>query len=232
MRLELLTPVLLGALALLGALWGGRRALGSIPLSKARRASLERAQPVVEAALAGLYLLLVVPLLFDAPYLPVALALILLALVWFALRDFVAGVFIRAGELCEIGDHVEFGERAGVVRELRGRVLVLADERGAELLVPYSQMSTRALVRTRQRAGAHPHSFELELPAGLEHLDAIARIKQLAMSSHWASLVREPELEPLGGGRVKVRVYALGRELGPAIEAHVRASVGVRRAGP
>ena len=42
------------------------------------------------------------------------------------------------------------------------------------------------------------------------------------MSSHWSSVVREPQLEPQTSTRVSVRVFALGREYGPAIEAHIR----------
>ena len=42
------------------------------------------------------------------------------------------------------------------------------------------------------------------------------------MSSHWASVVRDPEVEPLARGGLRVHVFALGREHGPSIEARVR----------
>lgn len=224
---EALRAAMFGAVLLLGLIGAGRWLAARVPMSKARRAALRRLQPVLEAGLVGVYLIVVLPLAFadELGYLELLPAAAFVALVWFALRDLVAGVLVKASELCEVGDHVDLGGQSGVVRQLGYRVLVLSDEQGAELVIPYSQLSTRSLVRMRHNAAAYPHSFELELPPESDPLEARARIKRLAMGSHWASIVREPEIEALSGGRVAVRVFALGREYGPAIEAQVRAEL-------
>ena len=222
-----LVLALLFALVLLALFGGLRWVIARLPMPKPRRAMLARVRPVLEAALAGLYLLIAFPLVFEgyAAYTPVVLALGLVGVSWFAIRDFVAGVFLKAGELCEVGDHVDLDGRTGTVEHLGYRVLTLRDEGGAEVFIPYGQISSRSLVRTRRSEGLHPHSFELSLPGGADPVTTLVRIKGLAMSSHWASIVREPELEPLTSERVRVRVFALGREHGPAIEAHVRRSL-------
>ncbi len=226
-----LIVVLLAAFVLFAALGAGRWLLGLVPLSKARRATLARIRPVVEALIAVIYLLIAVPIVFAGhnEFTPLVLAVLLFGMIgvsWFAIRDFVNGMFIKAAKLCELGDRVDVEGARGVVRQLGYRVLVLATDEGDEIVIPYGRLSRRSIVRTRRTEGAHRHDFELELPRGEDPLVAIARIKQLASTSHWSSVARAPELEVLAGGRVIVHVYALGREQGPAIEAAVRAGLG------
>ena len=225
---DLVLAVFLGlaVLALLAAL---RWLIGLIPMGKARRAALARGRPVVELLTAIAYVVVAIPLVFGGPrqftpLLAVLAALVvgLFALSWSALRDFVGGAFIKAGQLCSVGDRVEIEGRGGIVKRLGYRLLTLETDEGAEVFVPYAQLSRRSIVRLPRVEGAHRHSFEVELPAGLDSSAAIARIKRLALSSHWSSLIRDPEVEPLAGGRVEVHVFALGREHGPDVEADVR----------
>ena len=222
--------VLLFAFVLFGLLRTLRWLVGLVPMSKARREALSRIRPVLEALIAAIYLLIAVPIVFKGhgeltPLILAVLVFGLLGVSWFAIRDFVNGMFIKAGELCRIGDRVEVDDKAGVVKRLGYRVLTLESDEGAEVFIPYGRLSRRSIIRTPRAEGVFRHSFELELPAELDPLTAFAQVKRLAMSSHWSSLIREPELEPLARGRLRVRVYALGREQGPAVEAHVRAGL-------
>ena len=211
--------------ALLGALrWLVKR----LPISKSRRAALARIRPVLEALATVVYLLIAVPIVFAGhrEFTPLVLAALLLGLVgvsWSAIRDFINGMFIKAGQLCELGDRVTVDGQTGVVRRLGYRVLTLATDDGDEVVIPYARVTRGSLTRTPRAEGAHRHSFELELPAHTDPVASIAAIKQLAASSHWASVARAPEVEVLPGRRVIVHVFALGREHGPAIEALVRA---------
>ncbi len=222
-----LVLVLVFAFVLFAVLGTIRWLVGKLPLSKARRATLSRFRPVLEALVTVVYLLIAVPIVFAGhrEFTPLVLAVLLFAMIgvlWFAIRDFANGMTIKAGELCEVGDRVTVDGHSGVVRQLGYRVLTLVTDDGDEVLIPFGRLSRRSIVRTPRAEGAHRHNFELELPETADPDDAIARIKQLAMSSHWASVARAPEVEVLGGRRVLVHVFALGREHGPAIEAAVR----------
>jgi small-conductance mechanosensitive channel len=222
-----LVAVLLFAFVLFGVLGGLRWLLGLVPMSKARRAALSRFRPVFEALVTVIYLLIAVPIVFKGhdEFTPLVLAVLLFGLIaisWAAIRDFVNGMFIKAGELCEPGDYVEVDDKAGVVKRLGYRVLTLETDEGAEVFIPYGRLSRRSMVRTPRAEGVYRHGFEIELPPELDPVVGVTRVKQLAMSSHWSSVVREPEVEPLAGGALQVRVFALGREHGPAIEAVIR----------
>jgi len=222
-----LVLVLLFAFVLFGLLGALRWVIGLVPMSNARRAALSRFRPVIEALAAAIYLLIAVPIVFKGhgQFTPLVLAVLLFGLLgvsWFAIRDFVNGMFIKAGELCEIGDYVEVDGQSGRVKRLGYRVLTLEAEGGAEIYIPYGRLSRRSIARSARSEGIHPHRFEIELRAGEDPIAAIARIKGLALCSHWSSVVREPEVEAVASERVAVRVFGLGPEHGPAIEALVR----------
>lgn len=224
-----LLVVLLGFAALILGLRGLRALVALLPVTKSQRERLRRAGPVVEALAVVLFVGLVVPRMFglDREWSALVLAGVLIALVvvsWSAIRDLVNGMFIKSGELCQVGDRVEVDEVQGQVKRLGYRVLTLETDAGEEVFIPYGRLSRRSLVRTPRLEGVHRHSFELELPpAGdLDSVAAIAAIKGLALRCHWACVVRAPEVEALADGRLRVHVFALGREHGAAVEASVR----------
>ncbi|PRQ09446.1 mechanosensitive ion channel domain-containing protein [Enhygromyxa salina] len=206
--------------ALLGAL---RRLLAVIPMSKARRSAAARLRPVFETTATLVYLLLAVPLVFKAQSAVVLTVLFfgMFGVLWFPIRDFVNGMLIRAGQQCEVGDRVTVEDRVGVVRRLGYRTLTLECDDGTEAFVPYARLSRGSIVRTPQVEGIYRYGFDVGLPAG-DPLVAITLIKRLAMHSHWSSVVRDPEIETLADGGLRVNVFALGPEHGPAIEAAVR----------
>lgn len=225
-----LVLVLLFAFVLFGLLGALRWVVGRLPLSKARRATLSRFRPVLEALVSVVYLLIAVPIVFAGhrEFTPLVLAVLLFGMIgvsWFAIRDFINGMFIKAGELCEVGDRVTVDQHHGVVRQLRYRVLTLVTDDGDEVVIPYGRLSRRSIVRTPRAEGAHRYAFELELPESLDPIAAIAQIKQLALSSHWASVTHPPQVEVLGGRHVRVLTFALSREHGGAIEALVRTGI-------
>jgi len=226
-----LLVVLLTSIALLVALSGLRGLIAILPIRKSRREQLRRARPVVETVVVVLYLAIAVPKLFgdDERLAPVVLAVLLLGLIavsWSAIRDLINGIFIKAGALCQVGDRVEVEDTHGRVKRLGYRVLTLETDAGEEVFIPYGRLSRRSLVRTPRLEGVHRHSFELALPAERDPVRAIHEIKAEALGSHWACVVRSPEVEALEGGRLRVHVFALGREQGVAIEAAVRRSSG------
>lgn len=213
--------------ALFALLGGLRRLLAVIPMSKARRGALARLRPVFEATAALVYLLLAVPLVFKTQSSVILTVLFfgMFGVLWFPIRDFVNGMLMRAGQQCEVGDRVTVEDRVGVVRRLGYRTLTLETDDGTEVFVPYGRLSQGSIVRTPRVEGVYRYWFDVGLGDG-DPLLAIARIKGLAMNSHWSSVLREPEVEAVAGGGVRVTVFALGGEHGPAIEAVVRGGLG------
>ena len=219
-----------GALALWGLLRLGRFAIDVAPLSGRRREALRRAFPVAAGALGVLYLLLSAALLFERypQHFPIAVAVILgvaLAASWFAVRDLVSGIFLKAGRVCRVGDYVRIGEVQGRVERMGHRVLVIETARGEEAIVPYSAVARSAVLRTPVEERGTLHVFELTLEDPPPVAEAKRRIRESALASHWSAIAREPEIAVLDADRFEVTIFALDADHVRDVEMAVRGAL-------
>jgi Mechanosensitive ion channel, beta-domain len=223
---DLLILLVLGA-----ALWfvagAAHWAIGVVPMNKERRTALARISPIAGAALALCYLLFAARTLFrrEPSALPLVLALVVAgfsAAAWPAIRDFLAGVVLKAGRVCDEGDHVRIGNLEGRVAKMGHRVLVIETRDGDEAILPYSQIAREAVVRTRSLGGVMPHKFRIGGLPSERFAELREQIKREALLCHWSAFARDPEVVPVGGGGVEVTVFSLDDAHGPDIEAAVR----------
>lgn len=217
----------IGGAVLLGVLKGAGLALDILPVSRSRRLALRRAAPLLGAVLVVGYCLLVVRSLFgEQPgMLPVALAMILggfVAASWGPLKDVVAGVFLKAGRICNIGDVVQVADVNGRVTEMGHRALTVETSSGEHVVVPYGMVASGAVFKVPDLSGAQAHVFELTLAPELEVPDAVRRLQGTAMLHHWSSIVKVPEVKLLRGRTCRVTLYPLALDYAPAIEEQLR----------
>jgi small-conductance mechanosensitive channel len=221
------------AILLFGLMRGLRWLLSFVPMSKAARQTINRIVPVAETIITLVYLLSAVPMVLNEhpKYTPIVLVVILVGFAWvswFALREFINGVFFKAGLLCTVGDHVTINETSGRILEMGYRYIVLETDDGDEAIIPYSRLSRQSVVRTPHQEGECRHEFKMHLPPNpAEVSQRKLTIKSRALNCHWSSLLREPRVELLGSGLFEVTVYALDREHGPVIEAAVKDAFAV-----
>lgn len=213
-----------------------RGILEAAPLGAARRRMMRRARPLAEALVFIGYVVLAVPFVLGGS--PATSAVVLglmvalfVALTWFAIRDAVAGLLLKASELCQPGDVVEVDGLRGRVRGLGFRVLALETEAGGEAFIPYSKLSRHSLVRVAGSEGVHRHGFLVASPPGLDPAEAIAIARRAALTCHWSLATREPEVTPAEGG-LAVTVFALEASRAPLIEAEVRKALGAAANDP
>lgn len=230
---DLLWAVVL-AFFLVGVLRVARFAIDVVPVAGHRRESLRRAYPIVAGAAGVLYLLVAAGLLFERypQHFPLAVAVILglsIAASWFAVRDLVSGIFLKAGRVCRVGDYVRVGEVQGRVERMGHRVLVVETAHGEEAIIPYSRIAQEAVLRTPVAERGTLHVFELSLPNHPPVAEAKHRIRESALRSHWAALAREPEIAVLDAERFEVTIYALDADHVREVEDAVRRGMGASK---
>jgi len=228
---------LAGALLLAAALKGVAWLLDLVPMNRARREAVGRAAPVLAVLIAGAYLLLAARRVFGGRpgYESVIAGVILIAgvaAVWPALREIMAGVFIKAGRVCKVGDVVRVDGVQGTVRRMGLLVIAVETPRGEEAILPYSRVGGAPLVRTAAQDRLATHSFSLRVPDELGMVQAKALIREAALCSHWSAIHREPEVKHSGDGTFEVTVYALDADRGPEIERLVRLAVAPSEKSP
>ena len=218
---------LLLAILLFGLFRFVRYLIKLAPMRKARRASLIRMMPTVEILVGLLYVLSAIPLVFkDHPdYSPLVLTIILAGVVWvswFAIRDFMAGIFLKAGKVCRAGDHVRLDGIEGRVKHMGFRVLEVISSSGDEIVVPYSRISKQSIRRLPKVDGLARHSFRIELSSLVPPMEAKQTVWRSALNDPWTSLKREPQVDVASDGSLDVTVYALTPDHGPLIEQSIR----------
>jgi small-conductance mechanosensitive channel len=210
-------------------------ALAVLPVSQKTLELAERAWPVVASLGIVAYVLFAVSVLLDrAPGLgsltgAVVLG-VLVALSWGVLRDAVAGVYLRAGRACSVGDFVRIDDVEGRVERLGWRAIVVITPSDNEAIVPYSRAVRTAILRTKERAATYPHAFQVPVPKDRRVSSAKEEIRRAALLSHWSSVVREPLVELGDEQTLAVTVFALDPERAYEIEAAVRRALDGRSA--
>ncbi len=197
-----------------------------IPVTRTRRDALRRSLPVVAGALALIYGVAAVRVLFsDQPaFAALGTALVLVGFVVLAfgpLRDVVSGVVLKAGRVCERGDHVRIDDLHGRILEMGLRVLVLETSDGEEAVIPYSRVARDRVLRTSGQDSVSPHVFRVRAPTSMSLAETKALVRRRALLVHWSAVSRLPELVATDEG-FEVTVYAIDADHGPDIEAEVR----------
>lgn len=221
--------LIVGALALIALLKGVATLIRALPLRPAARRASQRIGPVLGLATVLAYVAFGALLIsMREPLFAWVLAslfLLLIIFAWSSLYDLMAGVAFRAGQLCQVGDHVEVGDVQGRVVRLGSRVLVLRTRSGDEAVLPYGRIHRNTLRRTQSVPGAHVHAFIVD-GAPLEDMPALRhRIVEAALRCPWSAVLHEPKLEVREDGRVEVSIFALHAEYAPLVEAAVRKSL-------
>ena len=219
--------LLLGGLVLLAVMRGIRHLAEQLPISQARRDTLRRLLPLFEIIVGLLYVLVSVPAILDHDPQTTAIvtAAILVggvAVLWFAIRDFVHGVLLKASDTCRVGDHIQVGDVEGRLKRLDFRVMAIETSDGDEVLVPYGQVSRQSITRTPVPDGQHRHGFAVSPRPGISPSAMRDILFEAAWTHHWSAIAQTPIIEPREDGGFDVTVFALDVLHTQDIEATVR----------
>lgn len=201
-----------------------------LPLSDDRHGSIDRLRPLVGAGLALLFSLFSAHALFGRypNVMPVALLLVLVGFFMGSrslVRDFFAGVALRAEQSLKVGDHIRIGETKGKVTILGPRAITVATPEGDSALVPYSQATEVPIVRTRAFDQSASRTFTLSEFGSLTFAEVSRRVEKAALLHHWGSIAKSPEITARSDGNIEVTVFALAQDHADDVERAVRGAV-------
>jgi small-conductance mechanosensitive channel len=204
--------------------------LDILPLGDDRRAALARLRPLVGVAFALIFGLFSAHALFSRypSVLPIALLLVLVAFFVGSrnlVRDFFAGVALRAEQSFQIGDHIRVGDTRGRVTDLGPRAIALATPEGDSTLLPYSQAAQLPIVRTRSVDRSASRTFKLATPGPTSFATVCRQIEKAALLHHWGSVAKPPEVSAGPDGIIEVTVFALAQQHTDDVEKAVRKAV-------
>ena len=94
-----------------------------------------------------------------------AMALVLiLALAWFVLRDFIAGILIKSDTGLHAGQQIRTSFASGRVHRLGARALVLINQEGELVRIPWARFRDETIILPPRQDQRQPHRISLRLP--------------------------------------------------------------------
>ncbi|HUF50427.1 MAG TPA: mechanosensitive ion channel domain-containing protein [Longimicrobiales bacterium] len=169
-----------------------------LPLGHGRRAAARRWLPAVQLVFGVAVIVLVaVFLLGRTPALVVgaAAALLVTGAAWFAIRDLIAGVVLRAEYGFEPGHIVYADDATGRVHRVGVRSVEIERTDGRRVRVPYSRLRALPISVTRPSESGGALRFTVTLPRHTGGRDDTARIRAAALHAFFASPHREPHIQ-------------------------------------
>lgn len=192
---------------------------------------LYRVFPFIEIVIWGFFLLWAVQQFFQhrAFYTAVgigALALLLIRASWFAIRDVIAGIILKAEDAYEINQCIKLPSVEGKIRRPGHRSLEIEIEGGQIVKIPYGKIAGEERILSDPRETGRSHAFQLTAPASMAPEQVAERLRRAALNSPWSSVKKEPQVrflgEQEGGYRFEVVAYPLGEVYSRKVEEYVK----------
>ncbi|WP_299459670.1 mechanosensitive ion channel family protein [uncultured Microscilla sp.] len=171
-----------------------------VPEQKNRQLKFERLLPVVEGIVWFSWVIWGVQGVFNNKLVYTLIILgimlvIIVALSWFAIRDFIAGVVLKLEGAFTIGERIKVQALEGRVKELGYFGVKLENFRGEIISIPYHTVSGVTRVQPKSSEAIKNHSFQLDLPKRYTPTESIDKLRELILNTPWASVTKRPYIK-------------------------------------
>ncbi len=192
---------------------------------------IRKAQPILEVFVLILIILWIIARFYgdDPVYsliLNTAFLVILIWSVWFAIRDYVSGIFLRAENIYELNDTVHINQIEGTVRKMGFRSLEIETEDHRKIRIPYSTITRETVERLSESERWKADTFTINMKKTDSATFAIQQLKLTILNCAWSSVGKFPiielESERDGEFHFEVTVYALERDFFSVIRDHIQ----------
>jgi small-conductance mechanosensitive channel len=216
-----------GALALAAVLRFGRALLDALPMSRARRALIVRARPLVAAMLIAVYAVIAARWVLASGDRHAWIAFVtvigvLAAGSWNVLRNALEGIFLRVGRIFAIGDRVDIAGVQGRVHRLGARAVVLETVDGQLAIIPYRTVAAATIRREAFDEQSAFHVFRVPIPEDMQIAELKRVVREAALLCHWSSTRRRPEVAVTDDGQLEITVFPVDANHVTEIEQAVR----------
>jgi len=150
-----------------------------------------------------------------------SLAIIVICLItliwvsWYALRDIIAGIIIKAEGAIVVNDRLQLKEVTGQIKNMGYRIMEMETDTGETVNVPFSRVSSALQVKSNPGEKMKSHRFELISKEGnqLPINELLQLVKTVAYNAPWSSLKKAPQVKMLdekqGHKHFEIIIYAL-----------------------
>jgi small-conductance mechanosensitive channel len=179
---------------------------------------LKKTLPIIDLALTVTIIFWIINRIFgDTEVLPVitlAITLILLILlVWFWGRDFVAGIILKSENYFELNKMIRLNNKSGKIIKITLRYLEFVTDEGETIRVPYSKISSDYFSKLSPDEKYESHIITLQLNEALDTKTLRESLRKRIYNTPWYLSGKEPVIEIIpsgeGGYKINLNVYTI-----------------------
>ncbi|MBW6497409.1 MAG: mechanosensitive ion channel [Bacteroidales bacterium] len=168
-----------------------------IPGESRWRNLLLRSLPLAEFVVWLTYAFWAADIVFQAlPYRGIvqsAMALVLMiALGWYVLRDFLSGVLLKSESGFKKGQSIKTNFVSGKISAVGYRTLMIETEKGEKVRIPFSKLGDAIITTPVQKGQSHSHMLKLPLPEGSNPGSLTGTISKTLLNMPWIIAEEEP----------------------------------------
>ncbi|MFP4555737.1 MAG: mechanosensitive ion channel domain-containing protein [Bacteroidales bacterium] len=202
----------------------------SLPRNKSVKRILTRTFPLVEFAIwLGFGFWVLSRVFSDYTYyhllISVAVGCLVLIVGWYFLRDFIAGIILKAEISFENNQHIRTPQADGILRKLGYRSIEIESSNGELVKIPFSQLATNSihLQNVDETMQGHETTFSVSSKIPIQNVKD--NVSYEVMLLPWASITHQPSIKVIDQGEemntYKVHFHALSDRHAEFIRQHV-----------
>lgn len=203
-----------------------------IPGSRNRRQRIKTLMPIIEIITWAMFLIWQMNHFWKVNQLyAIALFIVLFTMVlwvvWFALRDFIAGAIFRMTKGFTLNETISVKGYSGRIAQFGTRNMVLETEHDETIYIPYSQLSGEVITRAHPAERIISHTFTLHIISTLPIDTLMDNIKNDIINLPWSSIKKTPQIRVTSREHnniaLEVVVYSINRQFIHRMEYQIRA---------
>ncbi|MFW6019845.1 MAG: mechanosensitive ion channel domain-containing protein [Bacteroidales bacterium] len=168
-----------------------------LALKNEQKRQFKKALPVVEFVVWFVFLIWGINYFIKYnSYFALALGILVLLIfiwfAWYALRDIIAGIVIKANRDLNLNDMVDIADHHGKIIRFGMRNLILETENGKNIFLPYSMIINQELIRSHPAEKILSHTFKLTTSKDRSIEQTIQEIHKTILSLPWTSRIKKP----------------------------------------
>lgn len=199
--------------------------------SESKKSFLKQYMGIIEIGIWSLFIIITIQQFSDSNKLYswglfVILALSGFWILWFSIKDFIAGALFKMHKDFREKDIIQVDNFEGKIIEMSNRLLKIESDSGEVIYIPYSKLNQQTIIKVHPGEMVLSHAFTLSTIKNEKAEQLIDKIRFEVLSLPWASIKRPPKVEIIheddNSFIFEVKLYSLEKQYFFKMEQEIR----------
>lgn len=189
--------------------------------SQTKKGIMKQYFAIIEVGIWSIFIIIAIQQLSDSNQLYAWGLFVLLMLscfwiLWFSVKDFIAGALFKMNKDFHEKDMIRVDNFEGKIIEMRNRLLKIESDTGEVIYIPYSKLNRQTIIKVYPGEMILSHSFKLTSDKSEKAETLKDKIRFEVLSLPWVSIKRPPKIEIISEDEdhfiFEIKLYSLEKQ--------------------